>query len=323
MSLNYRNPVYPHDFADPFVLKTGDGYYAYGTAAPGEDGQIFPILHSTDLVHWTRLKGALQPLQNPAAFSYWAPEVAFRDGKYYLYYSASTSNSDEHHRLRVAISSNPAGPFIDQGRELIPQLGFTIDASPFLDPASGRWYLFFASDFESEAPHGTGLSVIELKDDMTSTRGEVAPVIRAQADWQIYQKNRQYKNRLWPNWYCVEGPSVVYHANKYYCFYSGGAWHGDAYGVGFAVADHPMGPWRDPNALIGPTVLKGIPGKVLGPGHNSTVLAPDGQTLMMIYHAWGPDKNARRMCIDPITWSTQGPRVDGPSTDDRVVTGDK
>ena len=321
MSLNYRNPIYPHDFADPFVLKTNDGYYAYGTAAPGKDGQIFPVLYSSDLVHWTRLKGALRPLRDPAAYSYWAPEVAFRDDRYYLYYSASTSNSDEHHRLRVAIAQNPAGPFVDQGRELIPQLGFTIDASPFFDPASGGWYLFFANDFETEEPHGTGLSVIELNDDMTSTRGEVAPVIRAQADWQIYEKNRQYKGCLWPKWHCVEGPSVVCHASKYYCFYSGGAWHGDAYGVGFAVADHPMGPWRDPTASIGPTVLKGIPGKVVGPGHNSTVLAPDGQTLMMVYHAWDSERTGRRMCVDPIIWSTNGPRVDGPSMDDRVVGG--
>lgn len=34
MTMKYCNPVYPHDFADPFVLKTGDLYYAFGTSAP-------------------------------------------------------------------------------------------------------------------------------------------------------------------------------------------------------------------------------------------------------------------------------------------------
>src|ERR1700678_3862731 len=101
--MRYQNPVYPFDFADPFVLKTSQGYYAYGTAKPGPDGQIFPVLRSTDLVHWERLAGALKPLTNPQAFSYWAPEVAEKDGRYYLFYSASTSTSDADHRLRVAI----------------------------------------------------------------------------------------------------------------------------------------------------------------------------------------------------------------------------
>jgi len=60
-------------------------------------------------------------------------------------------------------------------------------------------------------------------------------------------------------------------------------------------------------------VLKGIPGKIVGPGHNSVTIAPDGQTLMMVYHAWDPAHTARRMCIDPIQWTPEGPRVEGPS----------
>ena len=319
MSRFYQNPVYSHDFADPFVLRSGGTYYAYGTAAAGADGNLFPVLASTDLIRWERLPGALEPLRDPAAFSYWAPEVAQRDGRFYLYYSASTSTSDEHHRLRVAMADNPAGPFRDSGRELLPALGFTIDASPFQDPISGRWYLFFAHDYEADEPHGTGLAVIELDDTMRSTVGTHQSVVRAQADWQIYERERNFKGRVWPKWHCVEGPSVVYREGRYYCFYSGGAWHGDSYGVGFAHSAHPLGPWRDDTAMHGPTVLKGLPGKVVGPGHNSTVLAPDGKTHMMVYHAWDAGHTARRMCIDPIFWTDNGPRVNGPTTDPRPL----
>jgi beta-xylosidase len=317
--LTYQNPVYSQDFADPFVIKTPKGYYAYGTALPGPDGRIFPVLHSTDLVHWQRLGGALEPLEQPRAYSYWAPEVAVRNGRYFLYYSASTSPSDEHHRLRVAVADDPAGPFVDSGHELMPDQGFTIDASPFHDPATGRRYLFFAQDYQADHPYGTGLAVVELADNMVSTVGPVTQVVRAQADWQIYERNRQYKGQTWPQWHCVEGPSVVSHLGKYYCFYSGGAWHGDSYGVGFAVASNPMGPWTDHAAASGPTVLKGIPDQVVGPGHNSTVVAPDNQTLMMVYHAWDGGKTARRMFIDPIRWTPEGPRVEGPNLGERTL----
>jgi GH43 family beta-xylosidase len=319
MATTYQNPVYPYDFADPFVLKTGNAYYAYGTAAPGSDGRPFPVLRSTDLIKWERLGGALVPLANPAARSYWAPEVAERDGVYYLYYSASTSDSDEHHRLRVALSENPGGPFTDSGSLVVPQLGFTIDASPFRDPKTGQWYLYFATDYEADEPHGTGLSVVRLSDDMRSAATDPKPVVRAQADWQIYERNRNYKGRVWTAWHCVEGPSVFEHNGRYYCLYSGGAWHGDAYGVGFAVADHPLGPWKDDFAAHGAYVLKGVPQKVIGPGHNSTTVGPDGRTLVMVYHAWDVGKTARRMCIDPIVWTPDGPKVDGPSTAPRTL----
>jgi beta-xylosidase len=39
-----------------------------------------------------------------ASTAYWAPEVAERDGKFYMYYSAATGEGDEGHRLRVAIA---------------------------------------------------------------------------------------------------------------------------------------------------------------------------------------------------------------------------
>lgn len=319
MAIVYQNPVYPNDFADPFVLQTRGRYYAYGTAAAGPDGRIFPVLRSDDLVKWERLTGALEPLKDPPGVSYWAPEVAEHNGRYYLFYSASTSQSDEHHRLRVAIADQPEGPFRDSGHLLMPEVGFSIDASPFRDPKAGKWYLFFATDYETDEPHGTGLAVVPLSDDLMHATAAPKPVIRAVADWQIYERQRNYKGRVWTKWHCVEGPSALYHDGRYYCFYSGGAWHGDNYGVGFAVADHPLGPWKDDFGLHGAYVLKGIPGQVIGPGHNSHVLGPDGHTRFMVYHAWDAAKTARRMCIDPIVWTKDGPKVDGPSTQPRTL----
>jgi len=319
MYLKYQNPIYPFDFADPFILRTREGFFAYGTARPGPDGKLFPVLHSTDLLHWQMMGGSLNPIANPAGHSYWAPEVLECGGKYHMYYSASTTSSDESHRLRVAVSSHPAGPFTDSSRILLPDLGFSIDASPFRDPVSGNHYLFFAMDYESDEPHGTGVAVVQLSKDCLSTVGTVHPVLRAQGDWQIYERQRNYKGRIWNKWFCIEGPHCVFHDGKYYCLYSGGAWYGDNYGVGFAVADRPEGPWRDEFGSAGPYVLKGIPGKVIGPGHVSCFLAPDDKTLLMAYHAWDPAKTARRMCFDPLIFRDGRPQADGPSTEPRTL----
>jgi arabinan endo-1,5-alpha-L-arabinosidase len=314
----YLNPVYPGYFADPFVLRFNNQYWAYGTG-PGVDGREFPILHSTDLVSWTPAGAAVEPLEPLRGGSFWAPEVAEKDGSFYLYYSAEAKGSDDSHRLRVAVAKHPTGPFIDAGKALFPDAGFTIDAHPFKDPKDGKWYLFFATDYTEQDPIGTGLAVVPMADDMISPLAPPTTVVRATCDWQIYERNRNYKGNTWPAWHCVEGPFVLFHEGKYYCLYSGGAWHTENYGLGFAVADHPLGPWSDDFAVHGPTVLKGKPDYVIGPGHNSVVLGPDGATDYFVYHAWDKDRTARRMCIDPLIWTKDGPRCDGPSHAPRTI----
>jgi len=312
-SLEYSNPVWPHYFADPFVLRYRGSYFAYGTGAePVEaDGRAFPVLRSDDLAHWEYVGGAVRPIAGATA--YWAPEAAENHGKIYLYFSAAFGRSDESHGLRVAVADYPTGPFNDLDRLLLPEQGFSIDPHPFRDPKTGQWYLFFATDYLSDEPHGTGLAVAPLNDDMVSVAGPVRPVVRASQDWHIYERERNYKGQTWRKWHTIEGPFVLFHESRYWCLYSGGRWSGENYGVGVAVADHPLGPWRDESAASGPVVLRGTSDETIGPGHNSVTVAPDGKTPVFVYHAWDPQRTKRRMCIDPLIWTSDGPRCNGPS----------
>src|SRR4051812_15431777 len=111
----YTNPVYDQYFADPFVLRHNGRYYAYGTG-PTTDGRPFPMLESADLIHWEPRGGALIP---PGGDAFWAPEVAYHDNTFYLYYSAHGIEGRDH-QLRVATSRDPLGPFKDAGRVLVP-----------------------------------------------------------------------------------------------------------------------------------------------------------------------------------------------------------
>ena len=321
MPLQYTNPVWQGYFADPFVLRAGETYFAYGTGesnahrTPGQPS-MFEVLESSDLSHWSSAGPALVPSVDTISNAYWAPEVAAFNGRYFLYYSTAPAGHDELHRLRVATSNSPRGPFVDAGTVMPETEGFCIDANPFCDPADGRWYLFFAKDYFEERT-GTGLAVVPLHSDLLSAAGPSQEVLRANADWQIYERNRALYGQQWAAWHTVEGPCVVEHDGRYYCFYSGGNWQTREYGVSFAVADHPLGPWQHASET-GPIVLREKPGEVLGPGHNSHVVTPDGIDLL-VYHAWDPARRARRMCIDQLVWTPAGPRCLGPTTTPQVI----
>jgi arabinan endo-1,5-alpha-L-arabinosidase len=323
--MKYTNPVWPGYCADPFVLRVKDIYYAYGTGGPvscmQHDGKMFPLLQSPDLIQWTYLGGALNFLGDPDKPAYWAPEVAHRDGMFYMYYSAGGVEG-QNQQIRVAVSDVPYGPFRDQDIVLIPDEPFSIDAHPFCDPRDGRWYLFFAKDFFDERV-GTGIAMVELADDMVSLKYPDRPattVLRASGDWQMFQRDRFWYDRLWEAWHTVEGPFIHFRDGRYYCFYSGGRWEREDYGVSYGVADSVEGPYIDESGSSGPSVLRGIPGKVPGPGHNSLVLGPDDRTTFMVYHAWDTELQKRRMCIDPLVWTPDGPRCDGPSYEPRELS---
>jgi GH43 family beta-xylosidase len=291
------------------VLKHNGEYYAYGTAPPGE--LIIPVLHSRDLVGWRPLRGALA-LHRNAFEALWAPEVAYDNGTFYMYYSAG-GEEGQGHRLRVATAPRPAGPFEDSGVVLTPDEPFTIDAHPFRDE-DGQWYLYYCRDFldpDGEGRVGTGIVVDRLV-DMNRLAGERRTVVRPHAEWQLYERQRRWYGRVW-DWYTVEGPFVRKHDSRYYCFYSGGAWREPNYGVAYVVADHAMGPFAPEADAEGPEILRTQPGLVIGPGHASVVRAPDNVHEYIVYHAWDPEHTTRLMRMDRLAWGEGGPFCSGPT----------
>ena len=317
----HTNPVYNGYFADPFVWEHQGVYYAIGTGAAEAEGEvdevgerrIFPLLHSDDFVHWQFAGNALLRPDASLGDNFWAPEVTYADGTFYLYYSVG--HGDKNHQLRVATSVRPLGPYQDAGISLIdPQAcSFAIDPHAFQDE-DGQWYLFYARDFldtDTEIRAGTALMVDRLT-TMTQLAGEAKVVLRARCDWQRFLADRPMYGNVY-DWHTLEGPCVRKHAGRYYCFYSGGRWETEDYGVDYGVADHVMGPYSDAGNEAGPRILRSLPGYVLGPGHNSMVMGPDGKTDYIVYHAWDKDKVARRMCIDKLVWTTAGPRCEGPT----------
>jgi GH43 family beta-xylosidase len=302
----YLNPVYPHSCPDPFALKFCGAYYVYCTGhAP--DGRAIPVITSTDLVHWRPLGGslAMPALDWP---EYWAPEVCYYNGRFYMYYSLG---NEDHMHLRVAVAAHPAGPFVDSGRQLTSEQ-FAIDAHVFADDDGAR-YLFYATDFLKHTHIGTGTVVDRLLDPFTLA-GEPRPVTRARYDWQVYDPQRANKGGV--RWHTIEGSFVLKRKGRYYQMFSGGNWQNISYGVSYAVADAPYQPeeWAqhaDGQATL--PILRTIPGKVIGPGHNSVVRGPNNRQLFCVYHRWTDDISARVLAIDPLDWVGERLIVSGPS----------
>ena len=313
----HRNPVYAGYFADPFVWKHEEFYYAIGTGeleAEGHSvGKIFSILRSTDLFHWQFASNALIRPDTRLGTHFWAPEVAFADGRFYLYYSVGFE--DKNHQLRAASADSPEGPYEDCGEALLDpnQCPFAIDPHPYQDE-DGRWYLFYARDFldfDKNYRAGTALMAAPMR-SMTVLANPGRAILRARHDWQRFQANRPMYGRQW-DWHTLEGPCVRKHGGRYFCFYSAGRWENESYGVDYAEAEDVLGPYYDESCDTGPRVLHTVPGEMIGPGHNSIAVGPDGETEYIIYHAWDKEMKARQMCVDRLIWTPDGPRCDGPT----------
>jgi GH43 family beta-xylosidase len=304
----YRNPVYPRSFPDPFVLKFRGEYWGYCTGV-WHDGRVFGVIRSRDLVHWDDQPGALEPLpgNHPC---YWAPEVAWLDGRFYLYYSVG---NEERMEIRVAVADHPAGPFVDSGRRLTRE-PFAIDAHVFEE--DGRRWLFYATDFLTGSHVGTGTVRDRLLDPFTLA-GDPRPVTLPRYDWHVYHPNRPEKGGL--RWHTVEGPFVLKRKGLLYEMFSGGNWQNPTYGVSYATAHNveEPGEWEQTadGARVLPILRSG--GEVVGPGHNSVVRGPDSRQLYCVYHRWSADASARlarTMAIDPLDWAGERMLILGPTT---------
>jgi GH43 family beta-xylosidase len=303
----YTNPVYAENCPDPFVLKHHGEYWCYSTGfAP--DGRCFRMLHSTDLVEWRELGGAMAALPGGAP-EYWAPEVAYLDGRFYLYYSVGDGVRME---LRAATCDEPGGPFLDAGLRLTPE-EFAIDPHVFEDDDGSR-YLFYATDFLERSHVGTGTVVDRLIDPLRLA-GAPRPVTLARYDSQVFDAHRLEKGGV--RWHTLEGPFVLKRKHRYYQMFSGGNWQNPSYGVSYAVASSLSEAQEWLQLEHGerlPLVLATVPGRVIGPGHNSVVRGPDNVAQYCVYHRWSEDRTARVLSIDPLDWAGERLIVLGPST---------
>lgn len=106
-----------------------------------------------------------------------------------------------------------------------------------------------------------------LAEDGRALVGEPAEVLANDLDWEGH---------------LIEGPWVTRQAGRYWIFYAGNDFTTPAYGIGVAVADHPLGPYaKQPEPLLRST------SSWWAPGHASVAPGPDGGP-QLFFHAFFP-----------------------------------
>ncbi len=310
----FVNPVLDtgvgRDHGDPFVLRHRGRYYLYYTGAAGIE-----VWTGSDLAHWSPAGLALvaPPGDHWAEVDLWAPEVVHADGWFWMYVTGTRQprggaathpgagvgvnhGDDELRRQGVARSRDPLGPF-ELGPS--PLLGvWSIDGHPFTDVDGRRWLFYNVRD-SSTWYRGTVPGCGNLVDELVAPdrlRGEPTPVALPDAAWEGSRTGE---------WFWNEGPTVLRRRGRYVQMYSGG-YYGDAsYGVGFATADSPRGPWV--KAPHNPVFVSGP--RISGPGHHCVTTGPDGVTPYAVYHGYVDGLPGRKVHVDRLHWSTEGPRL--------------
>jgi GH43 family beta-xylosidase len=305
MTLTYQNPLPIKNIGDPFVLRAPDGrYHCYATSV--SDG--FKAWSSDNLVEW-REEGYVYIRREDSwgVADFWAPEVVLYNGKYYMHYSARWG-ANQSLRIGVAVSDLPAGPFVDLFNQPMFDFGYAVIDGHILIDDDGRIYLYYARDCSEniiDGRHESHLYVVELSDDLVTLKGEALFLTKPQQEWEL---------RSGPEWFWNEGPFVLKHNHQYYLMYSANFYAGRDYSVGYAVANHPSGPFI--KASQNPILYSTIP-EISGPGHNSVTTSPNGKELFIVYHthtdAQKPSGD-RQVCIDRMGFQDDGSMyVNGPS----------
>jgi arabinan endo-1,5-alpha-L-arabinosidase len=115
----------------------------------------------------------------------------------------------------------------------------------------------------------------------------------------------------------IEGIWITRHGGKSYLFYAGNDFSTIRYGIGVAVADHPLGPYRKrPEPLLRSTA------EWWGPGHPSVAQGPDGEPWLFL-HAFFPGRTGynefRALLTVPLV--LDGERVAVRAVDDAPPGG--
>ncbi len=293
----YTNPVLNHDFPDPDVLCIDQVYYAYATNSGGINVQA---AQSRDLVHWTLLPEILPERPRWAASEFgwtWAPNVMPTDhGTGYVMYFSNRLARDIKGRshcmgIGVAESNRPEGPFIPQNEILICQIeeGGSIDLASFIDDDGSR-YLVWKNDGNS-CNMQTWIFIQQVAADGMTRLGRPRRLITADQPWEGC---------------LVEAPTLWKHDGLYYLFYSANYFMGPEYGIGYAVAEAPLGPYRKARRpLLTTRHHEGL----TGPGGQDLVRTPDGKTWML-FHAWG-EQNCRVLHLAEVIWECGRPTLRG------------
>lgn len=281
------NPVLEGWYADPDAAVLDGNYWIVPTTSVDHHEQrYFDAFSSPDLVRWTRHERVVDDsIVTWGRSCFWAPGIATRNGKYYIFFSAKgvdESGRPLSHSIGVCVADDPAGPYRDLlGKPLLSERyngAQPIDQCIFRD--GEEYYMLYGGEGHC--------NIVRLNADFTG--------FLPHADGSVFKE-------ITPENY-VEGPVMFKRGGKYYFMWSEGLWFASNYRVAYAIADSPCGPFE----RIG-TVLTGDDRIASGPGHHAVLRIPGSDETYIVYHRrplGDKDGNHRVTCIDRLEFDSEG-----------------
>ncbi|RDV16572.1 beta-xylosidase [Pontibacter diazotrophicus] len=256
------------NLADPTVFYHEGTYYLYGTVEGNAD-EGFEVYTSKDMKSWEGPAGVRDgfALKQGEAFGtkgFWAPQVFYHQGKFYMAYTANEN-------IAIAESNSPLGPFKQQVKQPLAVPVKQIDPFIFMDD-DGKKYLYHV-----RLKDGNRIFVAEMTDNFSGIKEEtLRECIAAEEPWE---------NTANADWPVAEGPTVLKHKGLYYMIYSANDFRNPDYAVGYATSRSPLGPWVKHNSS--PVISTKTIGES-GTGHGD-ILKDKSGNLVYVFHTHQSD----------------------------------
>mgnify|MGYP000866738220 CR=1 FL=1 len=186
----------------------------------------------------------------------WAPDAAYANGKYYLYFPAK--DKQDIFRLGVATSANPTGPF--KAEALPIKNSYSMDPCAFKDD-NGTYYLYFGGIWGGQLQRWVNgkydTTAIEPRDERDALGPRVAKLTKDMLQFAEPVKeikildsaghalmgkdnNRRFFEASWMHKY----------KGKYYFSYS----TGDTHYICYATGTSPYGPFTYKGVILNPVI---------------------------------------------------------------------
>jgi hypothetical protein len=186
----------------------------------------------------------------------WAPDAAYKNGKYYFYFPAK--RKDGIFQIGVATGDTPAGPFTPEPEAI--KGSYTIDPAVFED-SDGKHYMYFGGiwggqlqNYRDNVYHADageppdqepalGSRVARLSDDMkefAEAPREILILDESKQPLLAGDHDRRFFEGSWMHKY----------NGKYYFSYS----TGDTHFLCYAIGDNPYGPFTYAGQILTPVV---------------------------------------------------------------------
>jgi arabinan endo-1,5-alpha-L-arabinosidase len=304
VQMPFFGDYYLHDPSP--LIKAGNNYFLYG------DGQGISGITSTDLRNWSAVSAVFP--RNPPAWTtnaipdftgyFWAPDVAYFNGQYYMYYACSewgTINS----AIGVASSPSLTSPvWTDLGKVIqsndsshtTTNTDLTsyncIDPSILIDTNGAVWMSF--------GSYSDGILIMQLNPATGKRISPASPIYRVANNGPVFFSN-------------TEEGSFLYRCGQFYYLFAnwGGCCAGvnSTYNIRVGRSTNVFGPFYDQKGTnltnSGGTMVLESSARYIGPGQAGILL--DNGTYWFTYHYYDGNNNGdATVGMNRLYWTADG-----------------